>query len=209
MRLNGYFVTGTDTGVGKTRVTSALAAQLRERGRHVIAAKPIESGGGDDAESIARAAGHPPICLYRFAPPIAPGVAAETEGRTIDFDAIARALAEHPHDIMLVEGAGGLLCPLGGTRTMAELAAHLRLPLLLVARAGLGTINHTLLTVAEARRRGLEVAGVILSEVSPERTPDEPTNPAWIERLGDVRIVGRLRHGAARLDLAAQSIVGQ
>jgi dethiobiotin synthetase len=220
MRLSGYFVTGTDTGVGKTRVTCALAAELRARGRRVIAAKPIESGGGGDADSIARAAGHPPICLYRFGPPIAPGVAAEAEGVAIDFDAIFRALAEYtlgPHaqrgagrDVtMLVEGAGGLLCPLGGLQTMADLAARLGLPLLIVARSGLGTINHTLLTLTEARRRGLEVAGIILSEVSSERTPDEPANPAWIERLGDVRILGRLRHGAERLDLATQSIVGQ
>ena len=209
MRLAGYFVTGTDTGVGKTRVTVALAAELRARGQRVIAAKPCESGGGDDAVLIGRAAGHPPICLYRFAPPLAPGVAAEAQGISIDLDAIYRALAEHPHDTMLVEGAGGLLCPLGGLQTMADLAARLRLPLLIVARSGLGTINHTLLTISEARRRGLQVAGIILSEVSADRTPDEPTNPTWIERLGDVRILGRLRHGAARLDLAAQSIVSQ
>src|SRR5215831_15237912 len=132
MRLNGYFVTGTDTGVGKTRVTCALASLWR--GQRVIAAKPIESGGGDDAERIARAAGHPPICLYRFAEPIAPGVAAEAAGVTFDFDAIRRALSEHAHDVMLVEGAGGILCPLGGTQTMADLAAHLALPLLIVAR---------------------------------------------------------------------------
>src|SRR5262249_5625501 len=149
-----------------------------------------------------------------------PGVAAEAEGVSIDFDAIYRALAEHtlgPHaqpgagrDVeILVEGAGGLLCPLGGAPTMADLAARLELPLLLVARSGLGTIHPALLTVFEARRRGLEVAGVLLSEVEPERTPDEPTNPEWIERLGDVRILGRLRHGATRLELAAQSIVSQ
>src|SRR5262249_48727239 len=116
-----------------------------------------------------------------------------------------RALAEHAHDVMLVEGAGGLLCPLGGNRTIADLAAHLELPLLIVARSGLGTINHTLLTISEARRRGLAVAGVILNEIKPERTPDEATNPHMIERLGEVPILGRLRHGA--LELATQSIV--
>ena len=205
MRLSGYFVTGTDTGVGKTRVTCALAAAWRKR--RVIAAKPIESGGGDDAERIARAAGHPPICLYRFAQPIAPGVAAEAAGVSFDFDAIRRALAEHTHDVMLVEGAGGLLCPLGGLQTMADLAAYLELPLLIVARSGLGTINHTLLTLSEAKRRRLAVAGVILNEVSPDRTPDEVTNADMIERLGDVPIIGRMCHGAS--ELAAQSIVGE
>jgi len=205
MRLSGYFVTGTDTGVGKTRVTCALATA--SYGKRVIAAKPIESGGGDDADRIARAAGHPPICLYRFAEPIAPGVAAEAAGVGFDFDAIRRALAEHSHDVMLVEGAGGLLCPLGGLQTMADLAAYLELPLLIVARSGLGTINHTLLTISEARRRRLAVAGVILNEVSPDRTPDEATNPEMIERLGGVAIVGRMRHGASKF--ATQSIVGQ
>jgi dethiobiotin synthetase len=147
--------------------------------------------------------------LYRFAEPIAPGVAAEAAGVTFDFAAIARALGEYASDILFVEGAGGLLCPLGGARTMADLARELALPLLIVARSGLGTINHTLLTVTEARRRGLAIAGVILSEVPSERTLDELSNPTLIERLGEVRILGRLRHGAATLELAPQSIVGQ
>src|SRR5262249_12002381 len=155
-------ITGTDTGVGKTSVTCALATVLRARGKRVVCAKPIESGGGDDAHRIAWAAGHPPICLYPFAAPVAPRAAAEATGGPLDLPAIARALAEHPHDTMRVEGAGGLLCPLGGTRTIADLAAELALPLLVVARAGLGTINHTLLTVSEARRRGLALAGVII-----------------------------------------------
>src|SRR5207247_8377357 len=88
LRLNGFFVTGTDTGVGKTRVVAALAAALRARGIRVLAAKPAESGGGDDALQIAEAAGHPPVCRYRFPLPVAPGVAAEPAGITIDFGLI-------------------------------------------------------------------------------------------------------------------------
>src|SRR5262249_23943651 len=126
---------------------------------------------------------------------------------SFDFDAIRRALSEHAHDVMLVEGAGGLLCPLGGTQTMADLAAHLALTLLIVARSGLGTINHTLLSISEARRRRLAIARAILNQVCPDRRLDEATNPELIERLGDVRIVGRMHHGASQL--ATQSIVGQ
>jgi dethiobiotin synthetase len=95
-------------------------------------------------------------------------------------------------ELVLVEGAGGLLVPLGAGRTMADLAVALELPLVIVARASLGTVNHTLLTVEAARRRGLRVAGVILSRPVETAGPDEATNPAAIERHGDVRVFGAL-----------------
>jgi dethiobiotin synthetase len=198
MRLAGYFVTGTDTGVGKTTLTCAWAAALTRRRRRVLAAKPVESGGGDDALRLARAAGHPPACWRSFSAPIAPGVAAELAGEPIDLGqlemALLQAAADRDAELVLVEGAGGLLCPLGARATIADFARRLELPLIVVARSGLGTINHSVLTVREARRQGLSVAGVVLSEVAPERTPDEATDAQWVERLGEVRVLGHLRH---------------
>jgi dethiobiotin synthetase len=198
MRISGYFISATDTAVGKTTFTAALAAALTRQGRRVLAAKPVESGDGGDAERIAQAAHHPPLCVYRFSPPVAPGVAAEQAQVTISFETIEEQLAERarsqPPDLLLVEGAGGLLCPLGGTRTIADLAQRLALPLLLVARSGLGTINHTLLTVSEARRRGLAIAGVILNQVYADRTPDELTNAAMIARLSGVPVLHTIDH---------------
>jgi dethiobiotin synthetase len=206
MRLAGYFITGTDTAVGKTVVTVAWARALARRGRRVLACKPLESGGDEDARRIAEAAGHAPVCLYRFAPPLAPGIAAEESGIEIDFaridETIREAARARSAELVLVEGAGGILCPLGGHRTMAELAAQLGLPVLVVARSGLGTINHTVLTVREARRRGLAVAGVLLNQVTAERTPDERTNAALIERLGEVRVLGVLGHASEDLPVS-------
>lgn len=176
--MRGWFVTGTDTGVGKTFVTAALARELRARGQRVAAIKPAESGCrrgpeglfAEDAETIAAAAGSwqapDARCLYRFEEPVAPGVAAERTGTRIDLEAVARFVATAAADAarVLVEGAGGWLVPLGESRTIADLAERLAWPVVVVARATLGTINHSLLTVEAIERRGLEVAALILSQ---------------------------------------------
>jgi dethiobiotin synthetase len=193
--LTGLFVTGTDTGVGKTFVTAAIARGLTERGLRVRASKPVESGGGDDAARIAAAAGHAPLCAYRFAAPIAPGIAAELDGGTLDFDRMVGVARSGEADLALIEGAGGLLCPMGGTRTMADFALATGYPLLVVARASLGTINHTLLTLSEARRCHLSIFGVILNRIQPERGPDEDTNAELIARLGGAPVLGVVEHG--------------
>src|SRR5262249_56015765 len=150
--VRGLLGGGAETGGGKPRVVAVLAGALRARGLRVLAAKPVESGNGDDAARIAAAAGHAPVCRYRFAAPVAPGVAAEQAGLTIDFDLLAADLSaawqRERAQLALVEGAGGLLCPLGGRRTMADLAAHLGLPLLVVARAGPATPHPTPPTLA-------------------------------------------------------------
>jgi dethiobiotin synthetase len=197
-RVKRVFVTGTDTGVGKTTVACALLAAYARRGHAVVAMKPCETGGGDDALNLAAATGRALdpalVCPYRFPLPASPEAAAAAAGATVDVaritDAFARLTCDA--DLALVEGAGGLLVPLGGGRNMADLAAALALPLLIVARASLGTVNHTLLTVEAARRRGLRVAGVILSRAADTAGPDEPTNPAAIARHGDVRVLGTL-----------------
>lgn len=201
-RVRGLFVTGTDTGVGKTRVACALVAALRARGRAVGVLKPSETGVGADgpldALALWRAAGlEVPIeavCPQPFALPAAPAVAAAAEGRALDRAAIRRAfdaLAAR-HEIVVVEGAGGLLVPLDDETTMAGLARELGLPLLVVARAALGTINHTLLTLEAARARGLPVAGVVVSHAGGPLSPADARNLDWLRRHLGERLLGEV-----------------
>jgi len=169
----GVFVTGTDTGVGKTLVACALLRALRARGIDAGAMKPIETGVGSagpaDAIALREAAGGrdplPDVCPQPFALAAAPAVAARAEGRTVDLAAIDAAYARlrARRDFVVVEGAGGLLVPIDAKLTMADLAQRFALPLLIVARAALGTINHTRLTLESARARGLALAGVVIS----------------------------------------------
>ncbi|HTY18285.1 MAG TPA: dethiobiotin synthase [Myxococcota bacterium] len=191
----GLFVTGTDTGVGKTLVACALAAALRARGLDVGAMKPVETGVGTDGpldgRALAAAAGArdplETVCPQRFALPAAPSVAAAHEGRAVDLGAIRAALAElsSRHQRLIVEGAGGLLVPLCDGFSMAELARETGLPLLVVARASLGTINHSLLTLEAAASRGLRVAGVVISHgASPISASDAANLGALRSALG-------------------------
>jgi dethiobiotin synthetase len=192
------FVTATDTGVGKTSVARALLAAYRARGHVVAAMKPCETGGGDDAARLAAATGRAldPALVnpYRFARPAAPSVAARAEGAYVELRQIAAAAdaLSVGADLLIVEGAGGLLVPLDGQHTMADLARVLRLPVLIVARPSLGTVNHTLLTVEAARRRDLALAGFVFSRTDAPRGADEPTNAAAIARQGGVRYLGTL-----------------
>ena len=196
--MNGLFVTGTDTGVGKTVLTAGIVLALRARGHSVGVAKPIQSGAraddpDGDAMLLKRWTGASEsaeeIAPYAFAAPLAPLVAAELEGRAVDrADAVAavRRVAER-YEAVVVEGAGGFLVPVGKDWAIADLAAALGLPLLVVARAGLGTVNHTALTVLAARRLGLEPVGVILNGPGDESSPD---NARLIARLAGVPVLG-------------------
>jgi len=212
-RLRGLFVTGTDTEVGKTYVTCLVARALNESGVSVGAYKPACSGSfrdttgrkiWEDIEALHAAIGgdfeRDLICPQRFEAPAAPPVAAEMEGRRIDESLLAGGAARWTGrcEVLLVEGAGGLLSPIGTEMTNADLALRLGYPLLIVARGGLGTINHTLLTIEAARSRGLPMAGVILNDVV-ANTGDVSvaTNAAQIERFGDVPILGNVEHAAS------------
>lgn len=198
----GLFVTGTDTGVGKTVVACALAAALRGRGLDVGAMKPIETGVGRagplDALALRRAAGADDplddVCPLRFALPAAPTVAAAREGRRIDLRAVARAFRRLAarHDLVVVEGAGGLLAPAATGMTMADLAERLGLPLVLVTRAALGTINHTRLALEAAERRGLRLAGVVVSHGPRRIPPADALNLAALRAELGPRLVGEL-----------------
>jgi dethiobiotin synthetase len=196
--VKAYFVTGTDTGVGKTTISVGILSALRTRGKRVAALKPVETGCDPDpcdALALQAATGQPaPPVLYRFALPVAPAVAARRAGVRIELETIRQAMPRDV-DLLLVEGAGGLLVPYTDDLLAADLARVLELPLLIVARASLGTINHTLLTIFEARRRGLTIAGVILNRVVAARGADEDDNASEIERLASVPILGTVPHG--------------
>ena len=175
-------------------MTAAVALALKAHGLGAGVVKPVQTGEGD-AEMLKRWAeleeDPEEIAPFSFAAPLAPLVAARLEGRTLDLDETAtrvRALALR-HDVMLVEGAGGLLVPVGPDWTIADLAKELDLPLVVVARAALGTVNHTLLTISEAQRLGLRVHGVVLNGRTDE---SRVTNPELIESFGAVRVLAEL-----------------
>lgn len=202
--MRGLFVTGSDTGVGKTEVSCALLRNARAAGLDAVGMKPAQSGAEpgepSDAERLAEAAdGAEPvaeICPYSLAAPLAPAVAARLEGVEISMARIlgaARALAAR-HDALLVEGAGGLLVPLTERETFADLAVALGLPVLLVARAGLGTVNHVSLTVEALRRRGLAIAGIVLNRTAPRDDPSVATNAGEIARLTGIAPAAILPH---------------
>ena len=200
----GIFVTGTDTGVGKTLAAAAIARLLLNRGINVGVMKPVTSGCGDrdgkriseDAELLAWSAGcdpaDPDISPYCLAAPVAPSVAAAMEGVKIDFarirDSYERLAGRH--DFMIVEGAGGLMVPLTGGLMVADLIGRLALPALVIARPGLGTVNHTVLTCYAARQLGIEVRGIIINNY-PER-PDRAAEsaPHLIDSLSGAPLLG-------------------
>ncbi|MBS3975596.1 MAG: dethiobiotin synthase [Syntrophomonadaceae bacterium] len=200
MSYRGYFITGTDTGVGKTVVTAGLLGALRNKNIDAIAIKPMQSGGILDAAFYCATTPLPyqpeelsAICLEL---PLAPAVAAAEAGIDIDLAKVMDHFHQlaGKHEMVLAEGAGGLLVPLTGTHyTVADLAKDIGLPLLIVARPTLGTINHTCLSVAYARARGLEVAGIIISGY-PHENPGlaERTNPQIIAEMAEVPVLGLL-----------------
>jgi dethiobiotin synthetase len=205
--LRGVFVTGTDTGVGKTVLAAALVAALRADGVDVAAFKPAVTGvdepEGDrpaDHELLAAAAARPvdEVVPHRFGPAVSPHLAAELAGTPLDPAALVAHVRGLRADVVVAEGVGGLLVPLTAEHSVRDLAVELALPLVVAARPGLGTINHTLLTLEAARAAGLTVAGVVITP-----WPDEPTvmarsNRTTIARLGrvDVATLGLLPDGS-------------
>ncbi len=196
MMPRGIFVTGTDTGVGKTIVAATLARLLRMNGIAVGVMKPVTSGCrledgqplSDDALLLCQAAGVPctdDVAPYRLREALAPSEAARIDGVRIDFSVIRAAFDRLAAscEYIIVEGAGGLMVPLSGGLLVADLARELGLPLLIVARPGLGTINHTVLTCYAAQQLGLQVAGVIINGM--------PEHPGLAEQ-GAPHLIGSL-----------------
>jgi dethiobiotin synthase len=198
----GCFVTGTDTGVGKTVVGQALVRALRAHGVNVGVLKPIETGVGAagplDAMALRDAAGVSDslddVCPQRFALPAAPTVAAAAEGRRVDLDAVDRAFTRiaECHAFVVVEGAGGLLVPAAEGVSMGDLAARLSLPVIVVARAALGTINHTLLTLEAAAARELDVLGVVISHADGALSPPDRANLGALRGALGARVIGEI-----------------
>jgi dethiobiotin synthetase len=190
--LRGLFVTGTDTGIGKTIVSAALVQRYRAL-VPIRYWKPIQTGieQDDDTAEVIRLA----ICRedeifrsgVRLALPVSPHLAAARSGTTIDLEPMIKRIESEPHTHRwIVEGAGGVLVPINGRETVADLMTKLQLPVVVVARTKLGTINHTLLTVEALRRRMLRVAGVVMV--------GEPNadNRDAIERYGDIQVLGEM-----------------
>jgi dethiobiotin synthetase len=226
--VRGLFVTGTDTGVGKTIVAAAICAALAARGEHVAAFKPVVTGTDDtpgdwppDHELLATAAnaGQTPtdVAPTTFGPPVSPHYAAQLAGTTIDPEHLRNAAhraaqsaaaggipssdsqadresprrgVPHGPGALICEGVGGLLVPLTPAYSVRDLAVDLALPLVVVARTGLGTINHTLLTVESARAAGLHVAGIVMTPWPADPEPIEQSNRDTVERLSGVPVSG-------------------
>jgi dethiobiotin synthetase len=199
--LRGLFVTGTDTGVGKTVLAGALCAALVARGERVAAFKPVVTGLDEEVEEwprdhelLAAAGGGrqspAEVAPLTFGPPVSPHHAAELAGTAIEPLELARAAraAADGAEALICEGVGGLLVPFTTGYLVRDLALELDLPLVVAARPGLGTINHTLLTLEAARAAGLEVAAVVMTPWPREPTDMERSNRETVEKLGDVRV---------------------
>ncbi len=228
LRARGLLVTGTDTGVGKTWVAAGLAAWCCSKGIDAGVMKPFATGAGragrklvsEDALFLKQISGAQdglelinPVC---FKEPLAPWVAAKRARQPISMARVFKAcrLLASRHDFMIIEGVGGLLVPLTERETVREFAKQLGLPVVIVARPGLGTINHTLLTIAAARQAGLAVAGVIINHAAP--LPKDPeallsicTNPAAIAKQGKVPIAGILPYQSKRTTRALEYWIDQ
>jgi dethiobiotin synthetase len=214
----GLFITGTDTEVGKTYVGAMIARALVERGLRVGVYKPAASGCrredgrliSDDAVQLWEAAGRPgaldKVCPQCFETPVAPHLAARAEGKEIDL-ALLRSGIDYwreQSDVVIAEGAGGLLSPIGDSETVADLARDFGYPLLVVAKNVLGVINHVLLTLHAARtlHGGLPVAGIILNH--PVRSGNDPSLPANAREITlhtEVPILAEVAWNAERIEL--------
>ncbi len=218
--VRGFFVTGTDTGVGKTVVAAAITVVLRNAGVNAAPMKPVQTGarrvGGElrseDLDFCLKASEleldyeeYKLLCPVRLPLAASPHLAAAKAGVHLSASEIAGAVlrAARRWPYLVVEGAGGVLVPLNNEETFLELTVRLDLPVVVVTRPGLGTINHTLLTVRELVRAGLRIAGVVFCHSTPE-PPGliEKDNVRTIERLTGVRVLGRLPYlgDLSRLD---------
>lgn len=218
MTGQGVFVAGTDTDVGKTVVAAAVLALLRGGGTDAVPMKAVQTGCGfRDGERVSpdldfclrmaelhvEAGEYAAMAPYLFEPPCSPHLAAAKAGREISLARIAGSYKEllENREFVVVEGSGGLLVPIAGEETMLDLARLLALPVILAARPGLGTLNHTLLSLRELGRAGLAVLGVVFCETLGAPWGEiEEDNWKTIEQMGRTKVLGRIPHMAGLAD---------
>jgi dethiobiotin synthetase len=203
--MNGFFITGTDTGVGKTVVTACLSLFFENQGMDVGVMKPIETGvdpkcsstANSDAKFLMKVSGstdaEEEVCPYRLKIPASPYQASEIAGTPIQPATILEQLKilQSRHNMMLMEGVGGLLVPITAGYNVADLAREIGLPLIIVSRIRVGTLNHTLLTINAARQYGLKIKGIILNkQESGDLDEVEKQQAELIEELSDTPILG-------------------
>ena len=217
--MRGLFVTGTDTGVGKSVVAAAICAALVARGRRVAALKPAVTGLDEPpAEwppdhhllaAVANAGQSPEdVAPYRFGPAVCPDQAAERTGVAVEPERIlaAAARAAARADVLVVEGVGGALVPLSATYLVRDLAVDLDLPMVVASRPGLGTINHTLLTVEALRAVGLQVSEIVLTPWCEPATRLERANHRSLERLSGLAVTGLPYASTGSLAVAGEAL---
>jgi len=204
--MPGIFITGTDTDVGKTAITAGLAGALKNKGYDVGVMKPVQSGAGSrngrlyshDAEFIQKAASSHDneelICPVLLKEALAPAIAAKMEGKTVDIEKIKKSyeILEQRHDIVLVEGAGGIAVPIKDGFLTSDLILLLGIPAIVVARPGLGTLNHTFLTIEFMKRYGISIIGVIINNYQGGKA--EETNPEMIKTMTGTPVLGLIPH---------------
>lgn len=199
--MKGFFVTGTDTGVGKTIISCGLAAVLKEKKIDVGVFKPLLSGiSRDHPESDTSllkqmsqtSLSYEDITPFAFKEPLAPYVAGKMEGKVVNIEDVLHCWERirERHEYFIVEGAGGISVPLGENFLISNLIKALQLPIVIVARPNLGTVNHIFLTVQYAKSMGLKIAGIVINGISDHPDIAEKTNPKLIEELCDVPILG-------------------
>lgn len=220
--FRGIFVTGTDTGVGKTVVTAAIVAALRAEGLNIGVWKPVQSGGligagMTDAERLLQITGimerPETVASFTFKEPLTPMLAAKQAGVKLTLGGILAAgepLMKR-YDALFIEGVGGVAVPLTDDAMVADLIAQLRIPVLIVARSGLGTINHTLLTASMLRQRAIPIVGIVMNDGELPDQKDDPsaaTNAELIERYSGLKVLGRFPrlHQAADTETLIQTI---
>lgn len=214
--MRGLLVTGTDTGVGKTVLSAALLAAMAAAGEPVVAHKPVltgleDAGGGwpADHELLAAVTGMraEQVAPLRYAAAASPQLAAELAGERIEPARLLGAVPAQGPGVLVLEGVGGLLTPFADGYTVRELAAALALPLVIAARPGLGTINHTMLTLEAARAAALDVRAVVLTPWPARPSRLERSNRATIARVGGVDVAGLAR--VSRPQRAALASAGE
>ncbi|MFC0471533.1 dethiobiotin synthase [Halalkalibacter kiskunsagensis] len=199
--MRGIFITGTDTAVGKTVISSGIAGVLRDEGVNVGVFKPMLSGikrGDPKSDSYwlkkmsKSSLTLEEITPFEFEEPLAPGIAQELEGKNISLEDILKHwdIIRNKHEFFIVEGAGGISVPLGKGYLVSDLIKALNLPVLIVARPNLGTINHTFLTVEYAKKLGLTITGIIINGTSEKINLAEKTCPKVIEEMCSIPILG-------------------